>query len=99
MEPLKPEVREELKRVHRGLTDDDIDRYEELTSLRFTLDPAEAPERIRDIDAERGAIVRERMPRFAEVENAILTRAARASREAKPEPEVRFRGPDDDTAT
>ncbi|CAN5348942.1 hypothetical protein BH23ACI1_BH23ACI1_33090 [soil metagenome] len=39
MEPIRPDVREELKRLHPGLTDRDIDRYDELTSQRFMMDP------------------------------------------------------------
>jgi hypothetical protein len=93
MEPMRPEVREELKRAHPGLTDDDIDRYEELNSLRFLVDPGEEDgRRLREIDAERERIVRERMPRLAEIENAILVRAGLASRTPKPPPDVRLRG-------
>ena len=39
MEPLHPELRRELLRVHPDLTDRDLDEYEQLTAQRFTLDP------------------------------------------------------------
>ena len=49
MEPIHPKLRKELKRIHSRLTDADIDRYEELTSLRFTLNPITASGQIREI--------------------------------------------------
>ena len=63
MEALHPKLRKELKRVYPQLTDADIDRYEELTSLRFTFNPATAAGKIREIDAERNRLVR-KMPRL-----------------------------------
>lgn len=88
MEPIHPSLREELKRVHPGLTDADIDRYEELTSLRSTLDPATSEEQIRQIDAQRARLVRERMPRLADLENAFFARLRQAGRRAKPPPRI-----------
>lgn len=67
VEPLRPELREELKRAHEGLGDDEIDRLEELIALRFTLDPRVDQEQLRAIDEERRQLVRERMPRFDEI--------------------------------
>jgi hypothetical protein len=88
MEPIHPVLREELKRVYPRLTDADIDRYEELTSLRFTLDPATAAERIREIDAERDQLVRTTMPRLGELENAFFARARQASPRIKSPPRI-----------
>lgn len=67
MQPLHPDLREALKRTYPGLTDEIIDHYEELTNLRFILDPKDAKERINEIDEERKAIVIEQMPFFAEI--------------------------------
>ena len=80
MEPIHPALRKELKRVYPRLTDADIDRYEELTSLRFTLDPAVAAGQIREIDLERDRLVRTAMPRLGELENAFFAR----NRQTKP---------------
>jgi hypothetical protein len=39
MEPLNPKLRTALKRAHPGLTDEDIDRTEELLGSRMQFDP------------------------------------------------------------
>lgn len=67
VEPLRPELREELKEAHEGLEDADIDRLEELIALRFTLDPQREAGELRAVDEERDRLVRERLPRFEEV--------------------------------
>lgn len=64
MEPLHPRFREALKKVHRGLTDHDIDRFEELLAQRFLLDPEKDRERIIDLDREREKLVRETLPYY-----------------------------------
>jgi hypothetical protein len=94
MEPIHPALREELKRAHPGLTDADIDRYEELTSLRFTLDPVGSVEEIRRLDVERMAIVRAKMPRLGELENAFFARS-RAAPRVKPAPRIEIIRPDE----
>ena len=86
MEPIHPMLREELKRAHPGLADDDIDRYEELTARRFAFDPDRNREEIRRIDIEREALMRERMPRFADVERAFVARQREASRRERTPP-------------
>ena len=91
MEPIHPKLREELKLVYPRLTDADIDRYEELTSLRFTLDPAVAAERIRDIDFERDRLVRTAMPRLGELENAFFARSREASARTKIPPRIEIK--------
>jgi hypothetical protein len=89
MEPIHPALREELKRVHPGLTDADIDRYEELTSLRSTLDPATSEEQIRRIDVERVRLVRERMPALPQLENAFFARLRQTDpRRIRPAPRI-----------
>ena len=95
MEPIHPSLREELKRAHPGLTDADIDRYEELTSLRFTLDPDAGRDDIRSIDAERMQIVRAKMPRLGELENAFTARARAAAARVKPAPRIDTIRPDE----
>lgn len=95
LEPIHPEVREELKRAHPGLTDETIDRYEELTALRFTVHPDKESDELWRIDIERARLVNERMPRFAEIENAVLSRVREAARRQRQPPDVRLRGEDE----
>lgn len=77
VEPLRPELREELKDAHDGLEDADIDRLEELIALRFTLDPQREAAELRAVDAERERLVKERMPRFDEVYQRFRARQLR----------------------
>jgi hypothetical protein len=67
MEPLKPAVREALKRAHPGLTDETIDRVEELLAQRFLVDPDVDPLRIQELDRQRAELVRREMPRYEQV--------------------------------
>ncbi|OMC51921.1 hypothetical protein A5742_17435 [Mycolicibacterium fortuitum] len=90
MEPIRPEVRRELMRANPELTDSDIDRYERLTSRRFMLDPDADREEIRRIDEERERLVRARMPRLAEIENAFNARTPSVER-TSPRVEVEFK--------
>lgn len=94
MEPIHPKLRKELKRVYPQLTDADIDRYEELTSLRFTLNPATEAGKIREIDAERDRLVRAAMPRLGELENAFFARARQASPRIKALPRIEIKTSD-----
>jgi hypothetical protein len=96
MEPLHPALREELKRAHPGLTDADIDQYEELTSLRFTLNP-DARDEIRRLDAARMQLVRTKMPRLGDIENAFVARARAASTRIKAAPRIETIRPPDET--
>ena len=95
MEPIHPALREELKRVHPRLTDADIDRYEELLSLRFMLDPKADAERIRELDAERERLMRTAMPRLGELENAFFARARIAGARITPQPRIEVRPSDE----
>lgn len=67
VEPLQPEFRQALKEAHPGLTDELIDRFEELLAQRFLLDPAKDPERIRELDQAREKLVEETMPHYQNV--------------------------------
>lgn len=67
MEPLDPRLREALKEAHPGLQDSDIDLYEELLAARFLIDPDREPDRIRELDREREALLQRVMPRYGEV--------------------------------
>jgi len=93
MEPIHPKLRKELKRVYPQLTDADIDRYDELTSLRFTLNPASAAGKIREIDTQRDRLVR-KMPRLGELENAFFARARQASQRTKAPPRIEIKPSD-----
>jgi len=74
MEPLHPELRADLKRAHPGLDDRTIDEYENLTSLRFGLDPERDKARLAEIDAARLQLLKTRMPHYAKVREAFLAR-------------------------
>jgi len=67
MEPLKPSHRAALKQEHPGLTDEAIDRAEELLAQRFLIDPEADPLRVQEIDRERAELLRREMPRFEQV--------------------------------
>lgn len=67
MEPLKPGVREALKREHPGLSDETIDRVEALLAQRFLIDPEADPLRIQELDRERAELLRREMPRYEQV--------------------------------
>ena len=67
MEPLNPQFRAALKEAHPDLDDADLDRYEELLAARFLIDPDREPERLRQLDREREALLNRVMPRYAEV--------------------------------
>ena len=74
MEPLHPEVRAALKTAHPGLTDEEIDRSEELLSMRMRLDPDTAAEQIAKLDRERMELIQRKMPRYAQVVQASKPR-------------------------
>lgn len=67
MEPLKPSFRDALKQEHPGLTDETIDRVEELLSQRFLIDPEAEPLRLQEIDRERAELIQKQMPKFDQV--------------------------------
>lgn len=74
MEPIRPDLRAALKEAHPGLTDQEIDRAEELLVERMSIDPQKEPERIASIDRERQELIRRTMPRFAQVTQALKAR-------------------------
>lgn len=96
MQPMHPSVRNELKRVYPELTDADIDRYEELTSLRVALNPATSAEDLRKIDAERDRLVRTKMRHLGAIENAFLLRARDERRPIETPPGIEIRPPTDE---
>ncbi|MCY7349973.1 MAG: hypothetical protein LH606_04815 [Cytophagaceae bacterium] len=67
MEPLKPTFREALKEAHPGLSDEVIDRAEELLAQRFRIDPDLEPQRIRKLDRQRAALLQKEMPNYEKV--------------------------------
>jgi hypothetical protein len=84
VEPLHPELRRELLRVHPELTDLDLDEYERLTALRFTLNPSQSRAAIAELDRAREALVA-KMPHFAAVQRAFSEERRRA---ALPDPDA-----------
>lgn len=67
MEPLKPTFRDALKDEHDGLTDETINRAEELLSQRFLIDPEADPSRVQELDQERTELQRREMPKYEKV--------------------------------
>jgi hypothetical protein len=78
VEPLNPNLRDALKQEHAELTDEVMDRIEELTHQRFEIDPDADPELLRKIDQERERLLRQFMPRYRQV----CERVANASGES-----------------
>jgi hypothetical protein len=83
VEPLHPQLMEALKRSMPGVDDADIDRFEELVALRFSLDPERDAGQIRTLDLERQQLLSERLHRFQEVYQAFRARRATQAREAQ----------------
>jgi len=71
VEPLKPELREALKKAHPGLTDAEIDRSEELLGQRMMCDAAKEPERFRQLEQERVDYIRRVIPNYLAVAQAL----------------------------
>jgi hypothetical protein len=90
VEPLHPDLRTLLKQAHADLSDDDIDRLEELTSQRYALDPDRDVELLRQLDADRDKLLREKMPRYAEAYRAYRATQGREEERVVPG-EAQFR--------
>lgn len=89
VEPLHPGLRDALKQAHPDLTDADIDRFEELTARRFTLDPQKNQIQLRELDRERNDLLRHKMPQYLLVAKAF--EAQRATESIPPStPKVRI---------
>ncbi len=86
VEPLHPDLRRQLKQAHSGLTDADIDRLEELTALRYTLDPERDAEQLRTLDQERERLLAEKLPRYREVYQAYTAEQRKRGQTARAEP-------------
>ena len=86
MEPLHPDLRKELKEVHPGLTDEDIDRAEELLAQRMLHDPEKEQERIMQLDQDRMDLIEQKMPHYNEVVRAFKER--RVNSQEKPPKKV-----------
>jgi len=84
MEPLHPELRRALKEAHPGLTDETIDRVEELRARRFEIDPSAHPEEIARLDRERMQLINQHMPHYASVAQAFAATIAAAHRPPPP---------------
>ncbi|MFF8958001.1 hypothetical protein [Streptomyces sp. NPDC014894] len=94
MEPLHPELRQALKETHPGLTDEDIDRVEELSAKRFGVDPERQPRDRARLDDEVDELMARLMPHYSEVVTAFAQRRTRG-RPPAPEPRVRFKSPEE----
>jgi hypothetical protein len=56
-----------LKHEHPGLTDETIDRVEELLAQRFLVDPDAEPLRVQELDRERAELLQKEIPKFDQV--------------------------------
>ena len=74
MEPLHPEMRILLKKAHPGLSDEDIDRTEELLAQRMLLDSEKQADRIAQLDVERVALIEQKMPHYRQVLQTVRVR-------------------------
>ena len=92
MEPLHPQLRALLKEAHPGLTDEDIDRSEELLARRMSYHPEREADRILEVDRERMTLIRRVMPRYADVARAFA--AQRRRPQPKPAPNVTIKRPE-----
>lgn len=101
IEPLHPDLRDALKRAHPGLTDTDIDRFEELTAQRFTLEPSENQIQLRALDLERSELLKQKMPRYLAVTQAFeAQRAVLESRQpSTPKVRIELKKPQPSSAT
>ena len=77
MEPIHPSTRAALKQAHPGLTDQDIDHYEELVSRRFRLHPERDVQEIAALDRERLELLEARMPHYEAVVRQVAAERSR----------------------
>lgn len=54
-------------REHPGLSEESIERAEELLAQRFLIDPEAEPLRLQELDRQRAELLAREMPRFKEV--------------------------------
>ena len=76
MEALHPELRAALKAAHPGLTDAQIDQYEELRAQRLLFDPETQEAEIRALDRRREELLQQYMPNFQQVAQMFYHRRA-----------------------
>ena len=91
MEPIHPNTRAALKQAHPGLTDEDIDHYEELVSRRFQLDPERNAPEIAALDHERLGFLQSRMPHFEAVVRQAAAARARPPQKTESKVEIKPR--------
>ena len=60
-------LRDALKQEHDGLTDEIIDRVEELAQQHFMLDSETESDKIDALDQERERLIKEHIPRYGDV--------------------------------
>ena len=97
MEPLDPALRASLKEAHPGLTDEDIDRSEELLDERMNTDPDADPGRVEELDRRRTELIRRAMPRYTEDVRAFnASRGPRPVRDERDRTRVRIKPPPDE---
>jgi len=93
VEPMHPKLRAALKQAHPGLTDQDIDRSEELLAQRMSYDPEKNAERIAELDGERMELIQRTMPRYAEIARIVGAEQALQNRATGPKYTVEIKSP------
>lgn len=90
MDPMAPEVRRALKEANPGLTDEEIDRSEELLAQLQFLDPSDAQQEAEfaRLESEFRDLVGRRMPRYDDVIAAANRRRVRQAAVQRPTPQV-----------
>lgn len=94
MEPLHPDLRQALKRAHPGLTDDDIDRFEELLARVLSYDPTTEADAIARVSRERDEMLARMMPHYAEVAQAFAAERRPRERAERPRVQTRIKPPE-----
>jgi hypothetical protein len=84
MQPLPDEIRAALKKKYPKLTDETLDRADELLVLRTQLDPERHAERIRTLDRERAELIAREMPEYGALARSVGARRPPSTPPAEP---------------
>lgn len=77
VEPMSHEFREALKKANAGLTDEIIDRIEELVHRRFNVEPGSDRSSIAGVDEELRGLIEDHAPHWGEVSERFQERRRR----------------------
>lgn len=88
MEPLHPQDRQALKRAHPGLTDEEIDRTEELIARIDELGQIGRSDEAEELRGTLAEHVRQHIPRYREVMRDVAASRVDEARRQRPKPRV-----------